>query len=211
MSAVEESVVKRAMLQLKPGDVVNFNSNPKWYEFWLWIVYGQIRNYQRRDHPNSDRTDDIHSVLFLGDNRFLSTQSPRTVIWPTLEVESRTKGIRVCRYLSETHTFDKDSIDFFQRTAEDVVGTPYDYGQLADILVKQLGSGFVPQEARIFDFGKDQRVCSVMAHWVLVKWWKEYGEKDGLPRPLGLSWIENTSPADFCNHPTFKVVWEWKR
>jgi len=198
------------MSKLKPGDVVNFNGNPHWYQFWLWFTYAQIRNYQRRDHPNSSRTDDIHTTLYLGDNRFLSTQSPRTVIWPSLQIDKRTKSVRICRYLSEIHVFNANDIKFMNRVAEDVVGTPYDYGQLADILVKQLGAGFIPQEARIFDFGKTQRVCSVMAHWVLVKWWREVNKKV-LPRPLGLSWVENTSPADFCNHPTFRVIHEWRR
>lgn len=174
------------MEKLKPGDVVNFDSNPKWYQFWLWLVYGQIRNYQKRDHPNSSRVNDIHSVLYLGDNRFLSTESPRTVTWKSLHVGNDVKSMRICRYLSETHSFDADSIKFIQKTAESVVGTPYDYGQLVDILVKQLGAGFIPQEARIFDFGKNRRVCSVMVHWVLVKWWKEIN-KEQLLRPLGLS------------------------
>jgi hypothetical protein len=89
------------------------------------------------------------------------------------------------------------------------VGTPYDYGQLMDILVHQL-FGWLPDKLNLFDFGRRRKVCSVAAHAVLVKAWQQTSsiklQTSKVERPLGEQYLEHTCPADFENHETFAQI-----
>lgn len=197
---------KEELLQiLQPGDVLNSDSKPRWYEFWLKIVYSQIRRYQKRKWGKKSRWRDIHSTLYLGDGKLLSVTVPKSVI-TDLHVSERTK-YRICRYQSEDWQFNGEEIEILKEAAQKLIGHGYDYGQLLDILLKQLFPDFVKEKLSIFDFGRKRKVCSVGVHFCFLKWWYKLGEEQQ-PRPLGKQYVETTCPADFANHETFKVITE---
>ena len=184
-------------LSFPKGCVVNFyGEHPK--NLLMRFVYGQIRRYQKRKYPHSSRTDAIHTMLHLGEGRFLSVESPRAVI---REREPEGK-FSVWRYKYDGN-FTEESWRAFEAAVKEIAGTPYDYGQLVDILVHQL-FGWLPEKLNLFDFGRKRKVCSVAAHAVLVKAWQQTDRSQ--PRPLGNQYIEHTCPADFENDQTFEEI-----
>lgn len=216
---------------LRVGDVVLLDLCPRWWQLHLRLVYGAIRRYQRRKYPKSSRTGDVHVYLVLETDpvRLFSFETPRAVLkW--FRIEERAK-YRVCRYCAA----DKGELPEFQlllrEAAERLKDKRYDYGQLIDILVKQLFPWAVPKRAMVFDLGRWRKVCSVAVHWCFLYWWRNYWRhpemkgcrmnreevvhlpKDALsyPRPLGRQYVEMVCPADFANHETFRVVYEDKR
>lgn len=217
--------------QLKPGDVLNTSSTPKWWQFWLQVVYWQIRHYQKRKWGDRARTRDVHSRLYLGNGKFMSTEPPKTCIVDASEVLGKTDTLyRVCRYKDVDWDFPPEDMarmrGFIQAR---LLGTAYDYGQLLDILLKQLFPFFNIERLSIFDFGRKKKVCSVAVHAVLLHWWKTLGMapecnlmeptlwptvmnrvaiRTERPRPLDEQYIEVACPADFANHDTFTVVYE---
>ena len=213
---------------LRPGDVILLDVKPKWWQLHLRFVYGAIRRYQRRKYPKSHRTEDIHACLVLETEpvRLFSFEAPKAVLkW--FRIEERTK-YRVCRY----RPADRGELPEFQlllrEAAERLKDKRYDYGQLIDILVKQLFPWAIPKRAMIFDLGRWRKVCSVAVHWCFLYWWRNYWRRPVLkscrmtkeeirelpekawdyPRPLGVKYIETTCPADFANHKTFKIIYE---
>jgi hypothetical protein len=164
------------------------------------FVYWQIRAYQRRKYPHSPRTRAIHSMLCLGDGRFLSVQHPRAII-TGLDIEPGS-NISVWKY-NYLEEFGEASWQAFDQAVREIVGTPYDYGQLLDILVHQL-FGWLPQKLNLFDFSRKRKVCSVAVHAVLVKAWQQTNRTHS--RPLGEQYIEHTCPSDFENHETFEMI-----
>jgi hypothetical protein len=201
---------KEKLLELlRPGDVLNSDSKPRWWEFWLAVVYAEIRQYQKHKWKGRSLQNrgwhDVHSMLYLGDGKFLSVTVPRSVICE-LEVSERTK-YRICRYQNEDWIFKDEETATIKEAAQTLVGYPYDYGQLLDILLKQLFPTFVKEKLSIFDFGRKRKVCSVGVHFCLLAWWYKFA-KGILPRPLGKQYVETTCPADFAYHETFKVIAE---
>ncbi|MFH1010440.1 MAG: hypothetical protein V1784_04295 [bacterium] len=201
---------KEKLLELlQPGDVLNSDSKPRWWEFWMRVLYAEIRRYQKRKwkgrSPRKRGWRDVHSMLYLGDGRFLSVTVPRSVICE-LEVSERAK-YRICRYQSEDWNFREEELAVLKDAAQLLVGHGYDYGQLLDILLKQLFPSFVKEKLSLFDFGRKRKVCSVGVHFCFLAWWYKFA-KEIYPRPLGKQYLEITCPADFANHETFKVIAE---
>lgn len=214
---------------LQPGDVVNFDSKPKWYEFWLKVVYWFIRKYQKKKWGKNSRYRDIHSMLYLGNGRLFSFEAPcaifRTlllskVIYNLLEEKTKkyvkqfdiedTTRYTICRLRRSDYSyieFDDQDIDYMRQAANSLIGKKYDYGQLLDILLKQVFKDYIPNKLSILDLGRMRKVCSVGVHWILVKWWKQF-KREELDRPLGEQYIEITCPADFVNHSDFGIVVE---
>ena len=166
------------------------------------IVYWEIRRYQKRKYPHSSRTRAVHTMLHLGDGRFLSVEHPRAVIRRLKLQEGETFSIWRYRHDDE---FTETSWQAFDEAVKEIEGTPYDYGQLMDILVHQL-FGWLPDKLKLFDFGRRRKVCSVAAHAVLVKAWQQIEETSRPERPLGKQYLEHTCPADFENHETFVEI-----
>lgn len=219
---------------IKPGEVLNISSKPKWWQFWLNAVYSGIRWYQKNKYKN--RWDDIHSMLYLGSNCFISCESP-VVVFRILnnekvnkvlgqinskkkdyilefELDSRSK-YRICVLLDrngDEYKFSQEEMHFLQQEAVTWLGEHYDYGQLIDILLKKLFPN-IGETAHLVDMGDKHKVCSVLVHYLLVAWWKKFQREDGkntigkdVDRPLGGQYIETTCPADFANK--FKVIAE---
>jgi hypothetical protein len=188
------------------GTVLN-SYGEKQKNFLVKIVYGQIRRYQKKKYPNSERTRAVHSMLHLGGGDYLSVESPRAVIKrPELDAG--------CSYSWWTYknagAYTAQSWTELQGVARNLVGKPYDYGQLLDILVKQV-FGWIPDGLRIFDFSRRRKVCSVAVHVCLLKAWKTIPEAQRpAAAPLGRQQVEVTCPADFENHDSFVMAGEYK-
>ena len=172
------------------------------------FVYAQIRRYQKRKYPHSNRTDAIHTMIHVGSGDYLSVEHPRAVITkPDLSSGCRYSFWQY-KYLEQ---FDGAAWVAFDAAVREIEGTRYDYGQLMDILVHQL-FGWLPSKLSIFDFSRKRKVCSVAAHAVLLKAWLEVSKesnpksKSEIPRPLDKQYVEHTCPADFENHETFARV-----
>jgi hypothetical protein len=183
---------------LPRGAVLNtYGEHPR--NFLARLVHWQIRRYQRRKYPHSSRTNAIHSMLHLGEGKFLSVQHPRAMITEFLPVPNEEHSVWTYKYLAD---FGDASWAAFDQAVQEISGTPYDYGQLLDILIHQL-FGWLPEKLNLFDFSRRRKVCSVAAHAVLVKAWQQTDRAH--LRPLGEQYIEHTCPADFENHETFTL------
>ena len=221
---------------LKVGDVILTDTKASWWNP-LGYFYRVVRWYQRQKYPDSKRTGDIHAMLVLETDpvRVFSYEAPCAVI-KGFGLDSRTK-YRICRYLP-ADAFPLPEFGLLLReAAEHLKGRDYDYGQNIAILVKWLFPWSEMIGFRIFDRGRNWKVCSVGVHWCFLYWWRNYWraagrkglliktEQDAIewakelvnlpcdartyPRPLGKQPVELTCPATFANHPdTFKVVWE---
>lgn len=196
---------------LKPGDALNTHSSASNWKTWglfRIIQFHQWRKWRRCTY-RPVWYKDIHSQLYLGDGKVLSVEAPRAVIKP-LRIGNRTKTITICRYLGEHAEFNDVAIAVIRGCAEVIEGTPYDYGQLADIFFRELG--YLEKDKRFFDFSRKWRVCSTGVRACLVKWWDNLPEgKLGFPRPGGDEWVADTAPADLAMHKTFVVVKQIKR
>jgi hypothetical protein len=165
------------------------------------IVYWQIRSYQRRKYPNSPRTGAIHSMIHLGGGKYLSVESPKAKI---VEPEIRPDHKYTFWKYQSVDRFTEAAWAAFDQTVNEMNGTPYDYGQLLDILLKQLFSDFIPHKLSIFDFSRRRKVCSVAVHACLLAAYKQTDRT--VEGPLGRQYVEETCPADFENDDTFEEV-----
>jgi len=193
IEALSMSVVRLDKLRgmAKPGDIINSVSGPKWYEVWLKVVFGFIQRYQRRKHGKNSRWKSVHSTLYIDDGVVFSFEFPNALLlflrkilgrdkaalkrgtFKEFKVSKRSKYI-VIRPLHanlEDKVFPHDETQLMYEYAYKLLGQKYDYGQLIDILLKQLFSSFLKDKATIFDLGSKKKVCSVAVHWILMGIW----------------------------------------
>ena len=220
---------------LQPGDIININTKvPLWNLVLRW-VYGAIRRYQKRKYGRDSRWRDIHTMIYLGDKKIFSFESPRAILLHFGKLKGIDKRIlfddpkclkrfrinkrsryTVCRLLNidgSEHSFSPFELRYLIDSMAFILGRRYDYGQLLDILLKQIFSKFIPTKLSIFDLGRKRKVCSVAVHWLLSRLWRMLqvsGIKSAkFDKIFGDQYIEVTCPADFVNHPEqFKIVSE---
>ncbi len=148
-----------------PGDVISF-SDFSW-TFPTFIGCWGIREYQKHLFGIDSIWDVVHTMMYLGDKIF-SVEPPRaTYLTPDTW---NWKKVSIHRY---TKVILKDSdIEIFRSIFNKINGTPYDYGQLFDIMIAQM-FGYPYKYKRIFDFHKKWFVCSVGIGAGFHKWRKE--------------------------------------
>lgn len=160
-------------------------------------AFASIRQYQRRKYPQAFRTSAIHSVIKVAEPDYiLSVTTPRAVIERFEPAPGHRYSMWCWKHLDRLTPEAHRNLRGYAYLLEH---TPYDYGQLLDIQVKQW-FGWLPQKLSVFDLGRSRKVCSVSCHGALVAAWQAM---DSLPRPLGEQLIETTCPADFENSPDF--------
>lgn len=219
MKKSRDQIVQEIKGVVQLGDVINFDSRAP--GLISWIVYRAIRRVQKHKWGKNSRYRAIHSVCYIGDNKVISVEHPRGKIKPVY-LGKRVRSVAVCRMKNGSHLIQHFHTKLVE-AAMSLEGIRYDPGDLIDMLVRKLGAGWLPRKFKLFDLGRWRKVCSVAAHWCLLKWWKseripqgETGvvfktpEQSGIPRPLGAQWVEDTCPADLENHSTFEVVYEAK-
>ena len=191
---------------LRFGDVINFY--PPMPLDWYNLPRQFIQRYQERKYPGFGPNvwEPTHTAVYLLNGNIFEVTTPRARIGQ-MEFEcgftytiSRYTG---CDFQDDTTIIDKGT---FYSVAREIDGTMYDYGQLIDILIKDL-FGFVPEHLSIFDLGRKNKVCSVGVHACYYKWWRTWGWLEHRPKPLGDQYLEVTTCADFIwPHETFKTV-----
>lgn len=166
------------------------------------FAYAQIRGYQKRKYPDAslEHVSAVHSQIHLGSGQFLSVESPRARIHEPVLEDNHRYTLWVYKH---TDKFDDNSWRAFEIAVDKLVGTPYDYGQLLDILVNQV-FGWTANPLKIFDLGRRRKVCSVACHVCLLAAYKAIPESARPSEaPLGRQHVEVTCPADFENHDSF--------
>ena len=214
---------------IKPGDVINSwpRKLPSWWNPMSWVERS-IQGYQKRKWPHGEYRP-THTQLYLGGGEIFE------ITFPKARFTQLRLSNKICytihRYTHGDFAFQPQDIDLMRIAAKQLLGREYDYGQLLDILLKQLFPTFIRQKRRIFDFGKKRMVCSVGVHYCLLYWWKNWWRPEALrtpkavtpmaadfqtpdeqrlqvelPRPLGKQYVEVTAPADFSNGEPFQTV-----
>lgn len=206
---------------LHPEDLVQTDilvMVPRWYS-WYQIWMTQIQNYQGRKYKCNKPVlipskyisirEPTHTQMYMGGGKIFEVTSPKSQITDIYHEKKY-------RYFVTTYAdypMDKitpvEMISFWE-VANRLHGTKYDYGQLIDILIKQI-FGFVPETLSIFDFSRKRKVCSVANHAQYIKWYLQWGwYNSGIRRPLGKQYMEVTCPTDLLVDPTFRIKGELK-
>jgi len=184
---------------LQFGDVINsYQRSIPFYD----IPAHCIRWHQKRkwDAKNYRST---HSVLYLGNGHFFEVTAPRARFGHITEFTDQSI-YTVCRYRDvHINTLPDAEKDIFWNVCKEYDGTKYDYCQLVYIGLKGI-LHWIPEYLPIIDLGRKRKVCSVVVAIAYVKWWEEC-QRWGGRRPLGEQHVEVASPADFENHPTFRI------
>jgi hypothetical protein len=195
-----------------PGDVINTESHPKFYEVHLWILKKGIRWHQRSlGFANWRHT---HTMLYLNDRAIFSCTWPHCK-WETWEKVSKSDyDIYRPRFLSHTETEEAR----MWAAASEMIGTHYDGGQLLDIALNSLLGYGVGKWQRFCDWGAKLKVCSVAVRAIfeaLRQRGKLYACAGGkrieisepFPKLFGGLHVERTTPAHFANSPEeFTVI-----
>lgn len=163
---------------LRPGDVINLSGTSHWWEFWYMIANAGIRGNQKRIFGLQSIWDDTHCMLYLDPDHTLSVQLPRAK-WCTPADYCRER-LSIWRFTKHAR-FTEDEIKVMRDYADEhLIGTTYDVGQLMDILVNTiLGYPNVVHD-RIFDWGKNLKVCSVGVR-VLLERLRQVLDENGQP------------------------------
>ncbi|MBI5059559.1 hypothetical protein HZB60_07265 [candidate division KSB1 bacterium] len=171
------------------------------------IIYPKIQHYQRRKYPAAGdipALKAVHSIIHLGGNQWLSCQAPKAKRITLELLPDRRYSFHRYKHIDRFGPVNSPAWAAFDQAVRAIDGTDYDYGQLVDIMLRQvLGFPFL-KKLSIFDLGRRQKVCSVACHTILLKAYKASGE--GYPGPLGRQYVEDSCPADFAMHDSFEVV-----
>lgn len=207
-----EQMLQELRKILRPGDVINFDSKPRWYQFWLRIVFAEIRRCQKKMGFKLWR--DIHSVLVVGfyQNdipRVLSATVPVAVIEP-LRIGNGTRNITVCRLRGAEDGFSDEWLKTMREAAHDLAGRDYDPLDLLAIKLKL--QDWPKWITKYLDMGKKRVVCSGAVLYCLRRAWAKTGETDPINPPLGMASkvpVNRATPAHFVNHDeSFTIIYE---
>ncbi len=209
--------VKNILEVIKPGDVVN--TDGKGGGLFLKIGYWGIRAHQKTLFKNGNWRD-THVTLYFNEHDTFSVEPPRATYLPLKSY--CLDNISIYRYTKRN--FNKSDILIMEKACDELYGTFYDFGQLLDAVINRVLGYVHVIEYKIFDFGKDQKVCSVgirMAYEKLRKAVEPAMERlfNKLnPEKWTVSQIEKfertdveaTSPAHFANsnyyNDEFKLI-----
>lgn len=142
---------------IKPGDVVNQSGHARWYEFWLHLTYWGIRRYQKSLFGKNANWRDTHTMLFFDDWDTFSVEMPKARVKPLHEYCLSDMSIYRLRLMEPA----PEHIDCMMDSADKMIGTQYDIGQLLDIAIREILGYGQDRPLSIFDFGRKKKVCSV--------------------------------------------------
>lgn len=176
----------------------------------LRLAYRGIRKHQRALYPDSPRVNGTHIQIKVGNDgpmgSWVSATVPRVV-----EIFDPIGHSKTARLYAYSMPFDKFEQRWIAEHAREYVGRPYDTLQLVGIALGE--QKWVPKFMRNWLGERIQlpgrkEVCSTLAHRALLAGWQQsfHSTRD---RPLGDRDPHDTCPADFENHPTFKLLAEY--
>jgi len=164
---------------LQPGDVINLSERAPWWQFWWRVPYAMIRRNQERIFGRQSIWHDTHCMLYLDPDHTLSVQVPRAK-WRKPADYCRDR-ISIWRFTKYPMPFTADEIQVMRDYADvHLIGTLYDVGQLLDILINTILGYPNVLHYRIFDFGKNLKVCSVGVR-VLLERLRQVLDQNGQP------------------------------
>ena len=145
---------------LQPGDVINISGRSRWWKVWYHVADAGIRGNQKRIFGVQSNWHDTHSMIYLDPEHTLSVQPPRGT-WRT-PADYCLDRISIWRFTKHNGRFSKEEIDVMRKYADaHLIDKRYDVGQLLDILVNRILGYNGVIKFRIFDWGKNLKVCSV--------------------------------------------------
>lgn len=195
-----------------PGDVINTESHPKWWQFWLKALKWGIQRHQKKlGLKNWKHT---HTMMYFDETHIFSCTYPRTK-WETWETV-RERDFQVYRFVLRGW-LDKD-LPLLRGAADAMIGTHYDIRQLIDIGINRLLGYPRGRWLRIFDGGILQRVCSVAVRVIFehfrkrATFWDVHTGQPSSPYPRLFTrgeeklHVERTTPAHFASLEEFCLV-----
>jgi len=154
------------MFDFRDGDVLVTNGKGG---FWplrrlvLWIVYRGIRAYQKAKWGAASDYRPTHVRVWLGGGFFEMTV-PNGCWTPLADIALNSKDWKVARYRGQT-PLDPAAM---AAVAQEMVGKPYDKGDLLDFALSGLAGLFARTFRILGDRANKYRVCSTAAAKVLV-------------------------------------------
>lgn len=213
--------VKNALIllqkNLKPGDIINTSGKTDFTKPWLILTQACIRQHQKDLFGKASFYHDTHTEMFFGREKIFSVTAPKTK-WEILEHVAK-QEFSVYRYTKKDLT-DND-INIMLDSANKIIGTKYDYGQLLDIAISQILGYPNIIKYKWFDMGRKRMVCSVGCRAIMedLRHKLEQDGQETIPRLFNklnpMYWtekelkefsrvdVEATSPAHFANSRWF--------
>ncbi len=194
--------------ELKYGDVINMTPGKLGPLAPLKIVYWFIINQQRKKYGKPYHRS-IHTWWHSWNGRIFEVAPPRcrhAIIYDLKDLNPNV-WYPVCRYKDwEIETAEERQIIWNAMTQ--LVGFPYDYGQLLAILINEVIGWPEAKYLPIFDLGRKRKVCSVLVRGLWMTWYEKYAKPRDLSvrRPGGPEHVERTHPALFENSPDFEII-----
>ena len=219
INSAYESILKF----IKPGDIVNQVGEHRGWEFWLAIVHKAIQSYQKKLFGKNSNWKDTHTMLYLDEYNTFSVELPKATMKPLREYCLSNLSIYRLRLTELTH----DYLETLREAAMEMVGEYYDIGQLLDIALNDLLGYDHQRRLKIFDFGREKKVCSVGVRvafeylykskikkedsrpgkWLFYELNSEKFPKEAIEKYEGTD-VEATSPAHFANSDYFCYEFE---
>lgn len=150
--------VDNIMKVIKPGDVINTEAQlQSWWDVAESVAWNFIWADQKYVFGEKSRYKDEHSTLFLNRDLICSVEPPRAKY-----IDLRDCCLdKLWIYRYTKYEFQPEDIEFLRTAYFPIWGTPYDFGQLLDILINTLFGDEDYMKFKLFDFSKRDKVCSV--------------------------------------------------
>lgn len=153
VNSAYESILK----VIRPGDVVAQVGTHRWWQLSALITHLAIQYYQRRLLGSDSNWHDTHVMLYLDENNTFSIEMPRATLKPLREYCLSNLSIYRLRLPELTPDF----IETMKNTTNEMVGEYYDVGQALDIAINGILGYTHQRRLKIFDLGRERKVCSV--------------------------------------------------
>lgn len=208
---------------LKPGDVItNAGGISIWYKPWTLVLNKSIQGFQKKLFGKESNYMPTHAMLYFAPDKVFSMTTPHCK-WETLEDRAKT-GFIVYRYRPQTYS--DQHLEIMRQAADEMIGMPYDYGDLLDFMINGLLGYTSVRKIRWFEFSRQKMICSTAVRTIQEKLRKTL-EAEGdfsFPRLFNqlnpAKWpteevakfvrtdVEMTTPAHYANSAWFENEFE---
>jgi len=202
---------KRIIELMRPGDVILIDGSVKWYRIFMKFVHFMIRLYQKRLFGKKSAYRDTHAILYIFPGHIFSQDFP-VGKWEKIEDVLKQK---FTVYRNRWVDYEKFKYELHEIALE-IIGRPYDVGDLLDFLISGILGYTKKRKIRFFEFSRRHMTCSVAVRTILERLRKDEELKGNSTIAKlfpGLA-VEMTTPAHFANSEfyrcEFKKIISWK-